>query len=265
MTAQTKTPVPVANMSDGLSVSLGSYHGCALRAAGGVDCWGIGSDGQIGNGALDNTSEAVHVSGLSDAVAVAAGSDHVCALRAGGSVVCWGYGNYGELGNGGTASVEHSGRRERRDDRDRDRSRLRSRLRAAHAAEASRAGVTASTASSATATAATRPRRSLVSGLSDATALAAGAAHVCALRSNGQIACWGSDASGQLGDGSSATPSPTPVAVSGISTAIAIASGNSTTCAVLSGGSVQCWGDNMRARSATATRRCSARRFRCRT
>jgi alpha-tubulin suppressor-like RCC1 family protein len=40
-----------------------------------------------------------------------------------------------------------------------------------------------------------------VPGLADVTELALGADHVCALQRSGTIMCWGSNAHGQLGDG----------------------------------------------------------------
>jgi alpha-tubulin suppressor-like RCC1 family protein len=49
--------------------------------------------------------------------------------------------------------------------------------------------------------------------------------------------------SGELGDGTTTTSS-VPVAVAGISNAIAVASRASHSCAVLNGGSIQCWGWN---------------------
>jgi alpha-tubulin suppressor-like RCC1 family protein len=67
----------------------------------------------------------------------------------------------------------------------------------------------------------------------------------CALLSTGQVDCWGSNGSGQLGNGTTAN-SDVPVAVLGITDAKAVASdtyGNSF-CAVLSTGGVECWGDN---------------------
>ncbi|MGC9079806.1 MAG: RCC1 domain-containing protein [Nanopusillaceae archaeon] len=73
--------------------------------------------------------------------------------------------------------------------------------------------------------------------------IAAGAAHTCALLSDGSIKCWGDNYDGQLGDGTNITRY-TPVTVQGISNAVAIAAGAFHTCAVLSDGTVKCWGDN---------------------
>ena len=65
----------------------------------------------------------------------------------------------------------------------------------------------------------------------------------CAVRSGGSLVCWGSNAAGALGNGST-TDSNVPVAVSGLHDARAISAGAGTTCAVRKGGSVACWGDN---------------------
>jgi hypothetical protein len=54
-----------------------------------------------------------------------------------------------------------------------------------------------------------------------AIAIAAGSSHTCALLPTGRVMCWGNNANGQLGDGTT-TDSKVPVMVSGISTATAI-------------------------------------------
>ena len=53
----------------------------------------------------------------------------------------------------------------------------------------------------------------------------------------------GQNSYGQLGDGTT-TERHTPVAVSGLSNAVAIAAGDCHTCALLSDGTARCWGDN---------------------
>jgi alpha-tubulin suppressor-like RCC1 family protein len=73
--------------------------------------------------------------------------------------------------------------------------------------------------------------------------LAAGGRHACAVRAGGQVVCWGHNLYGQLGNGTT-TDSSRPVAVTGITNAIAVAAGAEHSCAVLADGSARCWGRN---------------------
>ena len=70
-----------------------------------------------------------------------------------------------------------------------------------------------------------------------------GYAHTVALLSDGTVKTWGANDYGQLGDGTT-TGRYTPVTVSGITNAVAVAAGEDHTVALLSDGTVKAWGDN---------------------
>jgi alpha-tubulin suppressor-like RCC1 family protein len=72
--------------------------------------------------------------------------------------------------------------------------------------------------------------------------VAVGYEFACGLATNGLVKCWGSNRDGALGAGAPAQSS-VPVAVKGISNAIAISAAEAT-CALLATGVVKCWGSN---------------------
>jgi alpha-tubulin suppressor-like RCC1 family protein len=86
-----------------------------------------------------------------------------------------------------------------------------------------------------------------VSGVASATSIATGFAHACAIIGSGAsstVKCWGNNSYGQVGNGASGTLVTTPVAVTSLTGATALALGSYHSCALLTTGAVKCWGLN---------------------
>src|SRR5436190_272263 len=83
-----------------------------------------------------------------------------------------------------------------------------------------------------------------VRGLTTATRVVTGDSHTCALLGDGTVQCWGVGDSGQRGDGTFNNISTVPVAVVGLSNAVAVAARGYHSCALLGDGTVRCWGRN---------------------
>jgi alpha-tubulin suppressor-like RCC1 family protein len=106
--------VPVAVDTSGVlagqtltQISASWHHTCAVDAAGAAFCWGLNSEGQLGDGNITNSTVpvAVDASGVlagKTVIQLTAGAHDTCALDAAGSAYCWGYDHYGELGNAST-------------------------------------------------------------------------------------------------------------------------------------------------------------------
>ena len=84
----------------------------------------------------------------------------------------------------------------------------------------------------------------------EATAIAAGRSHTCAILSGGAVRCWGRNSYGQTGGGTQNSGNDRTLSGRAGSPLIqgeeatAIAAGSYHTCAILSGGAVRCWGYN---------------------
>jgi alpha-tubulin suppressor-like RCC1 family protein len=81
-----------------------------------------------------------------------------------------------------------------------------------------------------------------VTGSLTFTQLSTGSGLACGVATGGQGYCWGSNASGQLGNGGATSPVPQPQAVSGGLTFRAIDAGYFHACGVTTGNLAWCWG-----------------------
>ena len=234
------------------AIAAGGSHTCAVTSSGGVKCWGFNGLGELGDGTTTNRLTPVDVSGLDRVVvkSVVAGGGHTCVLTTAGDVKCWGRNFEGQLGNGTTTNsltpVDVIG--------------LGSGVKAIVAGEWYNCVVTANggvkcwgnnyygqLGNGETAYSQSTPVN--VIGLeSGVTALVAGMGHTCAVMTDRRAKCWGLNAFGQLGDGTT-DDSSVPLDVIGLwsDEVYSLAAGIHHTCATnpyWPPGQLWCWGFN---------------------
>jgi alpha-tubulin suppressor-like RCC1 family protein len=199
-------------------IAAGKEFTCLLGStSNGVTCWGRNNLGQLGRGGSSTTSvfspSATVVQGLTNPVAISASKtgDHACAVNSSGNAYCWGSNSNGQLGRNNQAD--------------------------------STSAVEVRVTSGGTA-------------LPSVRSIATGGSHSCATLSYNSsytagIYCWGSNANGQLGDGSTTQSSiATAVATTNQGAATSsvwftqVVAGTSHTCALRNDGAVFCWGLN---------------------
>jgi alpha-tubulin suppressor-like RCC1 family protein len=237
-------PVEASGLANAVGVAAGDLHSCAVIEGGTVKCWGSNGHGQLGDGTTTERHVAVEVTGLSGVVEVTAGASFTCALKGGGKVWCWGDNEHGRLGDGTTtdrhAPVEVTG--------------LPPAIQVAaggdHACAITEAlGVWCwgdnGHGQLGDGTTTDRHAPVEVPGISDATQVTTGSDHTCVvLTAAGEpFWCWGDNAHGQLGDGTT-TDRDSPAEVHFLAASSMLAAGGAHTCALLHSGLVECWGDN---------------------
>jgi alpha-tubulin suppressor-like RCC1 family protein len=219
-TTDSNVPVQVTGLiaaSGAATISAGDYHSCAVTSTGVVKCWGDNRSGELGDGSTASSSVPVGVVGLTGAQAVAAGGGYTCAVAPASGARCWGSNGYGQLGDGsitsspvpvgvvglgaGVSGVSAGSWR--------------------HSCAVTSGGVAQCWGSSIYGqlgdggTTSSSVPVGVVGLGSGVAAVSAGGSHSCALTTLGAVRCWGSNDSGQLGDGT-ATASAIPVAVFGL-------------------------------------------------
>jgi alpha-tubulin suppressor-like RCC1 family protein len=93
-------PTAVAGGLTFKQITAATWTTCALTQAGAAYCWGDGSYGQIGSGASVDRPTPWPVSGSFTFSRIIAGGQKVCAWTNDYEALCWGRGDFGELGNG---------------------------------------------------------------------------------------------------------------------------------------------------------------------
>ena len=238
---------------NGVSQISAAFGACAVVLLGGLStdarCWGDNSSGELGDSTTTDRTTPVKVHGLAGVAAVTTGGRHACALTHQGDVFCWGANGDGQLGDGTTTDrltpvpvtglpgkatqVEAGGRHT-----------------CALLTDGSvwcwGKGGNGELGNGSSSDSSTPVK---VTGLPAVVQIAIGGTLIaanssCALTAAVAVFCWGWNAAGQLGNGTT-SDSNVPVAVTGLSSGVlAIANNGGTACAMTISGQVDCWGDN---------------------
>ena len=87
---QSLVPIAVDGGNTYLELAAGTRHNCGLLANGGVECWGSGFFGALGNGTVVDSPTPTRVLGTLVFRQITAGQDFTCGLTTDSEVYCWG-------------------------------------------------------------------------------------------------------------------------------------------------------------------------------
>lgn len=239
-------PVQVASTLAWQTVSagFGSGHTCALTTDRVAYCWGFNGDGALGDGSRTSRSLPAPVAGGRKWREISAGYSHTCGVTSGRIALCWGADDRGQLGDNPERGRRVVPRRVAGD-------LLYDQISAGflHSCGVTTdarvlcwgAGLEGQIGDGKlldrfipTAVAGTRTYRRVS---------ARGVSHTCAETLNSRLFCWGLNAWGSLGDGTT-DPSPRPVAVATDLRFVQMSAGADHSCAVTAAAVAYCWGAN---------------------
>jgi alpha-tubulin suppressor-like RCC1 family protein len=197
-------PVKVATSLTFKSVFSGFQHSCGITNSGAGYCWGYGLNGALGDGSKTHSAVPVAVAGGLTFSKISAAFFYTCGIASDGAY-CWGRNRFGNLGTD-TGICPNEG------------------------------------AANAYCPVAVPLK---VSGPQTFVDISATERVACGLTASGAAFCWGDNTFGELGNGtSSASLTPTPVAVSGGLSFVTIVTGQMSVCAATADGTIYCWGRN---------------------
>lgn len=256
-------------------LSIGSQFGCVRFASGQLRCWGANGRGQLGLGNMNIIGDDEHPSTApmmflgASAASVAAGGEHACAVTDSGAVRCWGFADRGQLGYGSNQEVGDNEPPANAGDLmlvpgslpdGTDASALA--LGKEHSCVLFSTGDVlcwgkndkgqlgrGSTDDWGDVMGETPSSLAAISLGADATAIAAGTEHTCAILVGDELMCWGRNEQGQLGLGNAMNvgDNETPMSAGTIDVGgpvIGVVAGAEHTCALRSDFGVVCWGRN---------------------
>ena len=239
--------MPVGGLASGvMTLTVAAYHNCVIMDTGGVKCWGSNYIGQLGNGTLYSSSIPLDIANLDGpVVALALPGAGSCALTNSGAVKCWGDAGLSEPDVSNKMSLITptlvSGL-------DKDVTAISAGPN--HVCALINTGTVKcwgknyyGQLGAGVGLTQTAYVPIAVEGLGDeATAIAAGGTHTCALLKSGTIKCWGYNRWGQLGNNQSGFYS-FPQGVTGLNSGVAaVGLGNEFSCALLQTSNLKCWG-----------------------
>lgn len=225
-------------------VTAGSnVHSCGIGPLGAVKCWGLNSNGQLGD---NSTTQRSSPAALNDADAynhVSAGNAHSCGITTTGVLKCWGLNSNNQIGDGTTT--------QRTSPQTVNGGTTYTKVETANANSCAitSAGVlqcwglnTNGKLGNGTTNQLSTPT-DIDSGTTYAD-VDLGDSHTCAITTGGELKCWGLNSSGQLGTGNTTNSSSPVVIDSGVSYT-SVSAGATHTCAIVAvTGVLKCWGLN---------------------